>query len=62
MLPSLRSIQHEKCSTKEEDIQFLEFWKYEDVCYLYPFHIMLPTYTCSSRSTPSNQESTASPA
>ncbi|KAF4300695.1 hypothetical protein GTA08_BOTSDO10753 [Botryosphaeria dothidea] len=31
VLPSLQSIQHEKCSTKEEDIQFLEFWKYEDV-------------------------------
>lgn len=31
VLPSLQSIQHEKLSTREEDIQFLEFWNYEDV-------------------------------
>ncbi|GME27378.1 hypothetical protein BKCO1_3700078 [Neofusicoccum parvum] len=30
VLPSLQSIQHEKLSTREEDIQFLEFWNYED--------------------------------
>lgn len=30
-LPSLQSIQHERLSTKEDDIQYLEYWKYEDV-------------------------------
>ncbi|EKG17621.1 hypothetical protein MPH_05069 [Macrophomina phaseolina MS6] len=30
LLPSLQSIQHERYSTKEEDIQFFEFWKHEE--------------------------------
>lgn len=31
VLPSLQSIKHEQLSTRAEDIQFLEYWKYENV-------------------------------
>ncbi|KAF9630826.1 hypothetical protein BFW01_g1388 [Lasiodiplodia theobromae] len=31
VLPSLQSIKHEQLSTRAEDIQFLEYWKYENL-------------------------------
>ncbi|KAL1632882.1 hypothetical protein SLS58_011295 [Diplodia intermedia] len=31
VLPSLQSIKHEQLSTRQEDIQFLEYWKYENL-------------------------------